>query len=189
MGWRLILVFGLLAGCAEDDAPDDDLKAIRPPEIARIVPASEALAGAHVPTLDPSTMNDAEIAKSLAEGPRCDFRYTTAGAPVLAIRMAAMEPTGTALSAIVKLNGQLVPLEPARKEAGKASADRLLMASEPVRIMIQPDAAPTRMARNGVQRREADMIFEVGQRLRAGYRGYLDCALEPRTQALGHKSR
>ncbi len=185
MSWRLVLVFGLLAGCAENDAPDDDLKAIRPPEIARIMPAGEALVGAHVPTLDPSTMNDAEIAKSLPEGPRCDFRYTTAGAPVLAVRM---EPSGAALSAIVKLNGQLVPLEPAREEAGKPPVDRLLIASEPVRIMIQPDAPGTKMARNGVQRREANMIFEVGQGLRAGYRGYLDCALEPRTQALGHKS-
>lgn len=185
MSWRLVLVFGLLAGCAENDAPDDDLKAIRPPEIARIVPAGEALVGAHVPTLDPSTMNDAEIAKSLAKGPRCDFRYTTAGAPVLAVRT---EPTGAALSAIVKLNGQLVPLEPAHEESAKAPADQLLMASEPVRIMIQPDAARMRMGRNGAERREANMIFEVGERLRAEYRGYLDCALEPRTQALGHKS-
>lgn len=185
MRWRLLLLCGLLAGCAENDAPDDDLKAIHPPEIARILGASEALAGAHVPTLDPGTMHDAEIAKPLGEGPRCDFRYTTAGAPVLAVRM---EPSGAALSAIVKLNGQLVPLEPAPIEPGTASTDRLLMISEPVRIVVQPDPPAPWKARPGVHRREANMILEVGKKLRAGYRGYLDCALEPPTQALGHKS-
>ena len=185
MRWRPWLAIGLLAGCTQADAPDDDLQAIHPPEIARIASAGEALAGAHVPTLDPSTLNDAEIAKSLKEGPRCDFRYTTAGAPVLAVRM---EPKGAAVSAIVKLNGHLVPLEPAPIESSSGPGDRLLIVSEPVRIVVQPDPAAPKSARPGIQRREADMIFEIGKMLRAGYRGYLDCALEPPTQALGHKS-
>jgi hypothetical protein len=185
MNWHLLLAVVLLVACTESDAPDDDLTSIHPPDIARIVPAGDALDGAHVPTLDPITMNDAEIAKSLPEGPRCDFRYTTAGAPVLAVRV---EPAGAARSAIVKLNGHLVPLEPAPIDAGTTSDDRLLVAAEPIRIVVQPDPAAPWKTRQGVQRRQADMIFEVGEKLRAGYRGYLDCALEPPTQALGHKS-
>lgn len=168
----LLLALGLLAACTEGEAPDDDLQAIHPPEIARIVPAGEALAGAHVPTLDPSTMNDAEIRKALAEGPRCDFRYTSSGRPVLAVRM---QPGGGALDAIVKINGHLVPLEATQLDPGTAPAGELQMRSEPVRVVVQPDARKPAAAPAGVQRREANMIFEVGQRLRAGYRGYLDC--------------
>ncbi len=32
-------------------------------------------------------------------------------------------------------------------------------------------------------------LLPLALRLRAGYRGYLDCALEPRTQALGYQLR
>jgi hypothetical protein len=177
MSRPLLLALGLLAACTEGEAPDDDLQAIHPPEIARIVPAGEALAGAHVPTLDPSTMNDAEIGKALAAGARCDFRYTSSGRPVLAVRM---QPGGDAAGAIVKLNGHLVPLEATRADAGE-----LQMRAEPVHIVIQPDPQEPAKARPGIQRREANMIFEVGKELRAGYRGYLDCGVEPHRQAGG----
>lgn len=178
--WPLLLALGPIAACTEGSAPDDALKAIHPPEIARIVPASEALAGAHVPTLDPATMNDAEIRKALAAGPRCYFRYTSSGEPVLAFRM---EPGAAELGAVVKLNGHLVSLETAGGDPSTAPTDGLRMLSDPIGILVQPDPRDPATAAAGARRREATMIFEVGQSLRAGYRGYVDCGHEPRPQA------
>lgn len=177
--WPLLLALGPIAACTEGGAPDDALKAVHPPETARIVPASEALAGAHVPTLDPATMNDAEIRKALAASPRCYFRYTSSGEPVLAFRM---EPGAAERGAIVKLNGHLVWLETVGADPSTAPTDGLRMHSEPVRIVVQPDPRDPATAAVGA-RREATMIFEVGQSLRAGYRGYADCGHEPRPQA------
>ena len=182
----LLLAVGLLAACTESSAPDDDLQAVHPPEIARIVPAGEALAGANIPMLDPSTMNDAEIRKALAQAPGCAFRYTTSGDPVLALHR---EPAGKALSAVVKLNGHLVPLQAAQADA--APGERLVMVSDPVRIALQPDPSEGKTPRAGIERREANMTFEVGRQLRVGYRGYLDCALsgDARVQVTSRKGR
>lgn len=160
IGWALAGL-GLLAGCSESDAPDDDLTAIRAPGIARIVPASEAISGAHIPTLDPAPMNDAEILKALGEGPHCEFRYTSTGKPVLAVKA---RPNGAA-QGVVKLNGHLVVLQSAPAEnATVLEADR-------VRMTLTPD--PGEKA-DGSQV-EATSIFEIGNDLRAGYRGYYDC--------------
>lgn len=164
--WRwfaMAFALGVLAGCGDSDAPDDDLTAIHAPEVARIVPASEALAGAHIPTLDPASMNDAELGKALGAGPRCEFRYSSEGDTVLAWEA----PTTGAGQGVVKLNGHLVMLRPA------STGGRLLLVAGEIRLAIAPDrdrdgAAIDRLA-------EADVVLEVGTNLRAGYRGYYKC--------------
>ena len=84
--WRpLLLAVGVLAGCDQNQTPDERLESIKAPEIERVMPAAEALAGSHVPTLDPVTMYEAEIRRVLEPAPRCDFRYTSTGRTVLAI--------------------------------------------------------------------------------------------------------
>ncbi|UEM02457.1 hypothetical protein JL101_021055 [Skermanella rosea] len=172
----LIFVLGLLAGCGQDDAPDDDTGAIHAPEIARIVPAEEALAGAHIPTLDPATMNGAQIRKAVGAGPGCEFRYTAAGKPALAVSMGA---AGETVVGIVRLNGNLVVLEPAPIDGDVGQGADFSLAAPPIRITVSPDAGEPAEGRDGVRHREANMIFEVGQRLKVGYRGYLDCLSEP----------
>lgn len=120
-------------------------------------------------------MNGAQIRKAVGAGPRCEFRYTAAGKPALAVSMGAAGETGVG---IVRLNGNLVVLEPAPIDGnvgqGSISPDR-----DPDPITVSPDAGEPAEGRDGVRRREADMIFEIGQRLRVGYRGYLDCLSEP----------
>ncbi|WP_230532409.1 DUF6692 family protein [Microvirga roseola] len=173
----LVAAFGLLvAGCSESEAPDDDLSSIRAPEITRIMPASEALTGAHIPSLDPAPMVDAAIQKALGAGPRCEFRYTTAGRPVLA---AGMQPDGTPSGGIVKLNGSLVPLGPVPVDIAAGPEGLLLLAADPVRVAVMPIIDDEAEEREGLRRQEATMIFEVGQELRVGYRGYLDCGSGP----------
>lgn len=174
----LFFAFSVLAACSESQRPDDELNPVKGTEIPRITPPKEALAGAHVPTLDPATMHEAEIGKVLEAGPRCDFRYTSTGKPVLAI---SMPPEGPASRAVVKLNGHLIVLEPAPNAAGGEGIKLISMVADPVRMTLMPDQRERTGGRDTVRRREADAVFEVGQSLRVGYRGYLDCTREPPT--------
>lgn len=159
----LIFALGVLAGCDESDAPDDDLTAIRPPEIARIVAADEALTGAHIPTVDPASMTDAEIEKALGTGPHCEFRYTSAGKPVLAWKALA---DGSA-EGVVKLNGYLVILRSA------AGSGEVVLTAGDIRMIIAPDEEIERPASE--RHEEATSIFELGSSLRVGYGGYYRC--------------
>jgi hypothetical protein len=161
----LLVALVALAGCGERAAPDDETNPVRAAEIARITPASEAIAGAHIPTLDPATLLDAEIEKVLGPGPRCEFRYTSEGRPVLAARGSA---GNAAPDAVVKLNGHLVPLSRARAETGS-----LVLSADSVRLTVPPDGGEPTGSR---RQREANAIFEVGESLRVGYRGYYRCA-------------
>jgi hypothetical protein len=154
-----------VTGCGERAAPDDETNPVQAAEIARITPANEAIAGAHIPTLDPATLVDAEIEKVLGPGPRCEFRYTSEGRPVLA---ATARANGEARDGVVKLNGHLVVLGRATPGAGE-----LALAADRVRLTVTPEGAAKAA---GARQREADVIFEVGDSLRVGYRGYYRCA-------------
>jgi hypothetical protein len=156
----------MLARCGASDAPDDDLAVLRAPAIARIAPADEALTGAHIPTLDPASMNDAEIEKALGPGPHCAFRYTDAGDVVLAWD----ETPESAGKGVVKLNGYLVIL------GSQTTEGEIILTAGEVRVAIAPD--PDSHAEAPYDRRaaEATAVFEVGRKLKAGYRGYYGCA-------------
>ena len=155
-----------LAGCEDSDLPDDELQPARAPEIARIIPAEEVLTGAHVPTLDPATMYDAEIRKALGAEVRCEFRYTTAGRPVFAVEVLL---SGAVAEGVVKLNGNLVMLQPT--VAADVPEGGFLMTAGDIRVTVMPLGGPV----TGEEAHEADMVFEIGDNLRAGYRGYHTC--------------
>lgn len=161
------LVLVAAAGCGDGGAPDDDLAAIRAPGPAKILPAEEAIAGARVATLDPAPMQQAEIRSALGDGPRCTFRYTSSGKPVVAARMLA----AAAHEGIVKLNGNLI-------RAGATPADDgLLLEAGRIRLTLTPLAGAASDTGGDIQT-EADLVFEVGDELRAGYRGYYRCDRE-----------
>lgn len=160
----LVVALGLLAACENKDAPDDQTNPARAPAISRVLPANEAIAGAHIPSLDPMTMVDAEIRKVLGPAPRCEFRYTSEGNPVLAATAAS---TSDMPDGVVKVNGHLVELTRASAEAGV-----LALAAGSIRVTVTPEGGePTGRA----HRREVDVVFEIRDRLRAGYRGYYRC--------------
>jgi len=173
-----MVALGLLAGCNANEAPDDALKAIKAPEVARIVPASEALAGAHIPTVDPATMHEAEIREALEPGPRCNFRYTTSGKPVLAFNV---QSDGEASSGVVKLNGHLVVLKPASSAGAAEGNGEFRLLADPVHMAVIPDARNQAIESGNARRKEANAMFEVGESLKVAYRGYLDCTAEPTT--------
>lgn len=173
--WLAAAGTGLLAGC-DNDAPDDDLAAIRAPEIARVVSAKDALSGSQIPKLDPAPMNDAEVRKGVGTGPVCMFRYTNSGHPVL---VTSMRSEGPLRGGVVKLNGYLVELRPA--DATTPPNGGFALVAEPVRLAVRPDREDRRPP-DGV----ANMVFEVGQSLRVGYRGYLSCQSEPPAKSPRH---
>lgn len=157
----LLLALALLAACG---APDEETDARSAPDVVRILPGNEAVSGAHIPTLDPMTMVDAEILKVLGPGPRCEFRYTSAGKPVLAARPSW---TGDAADGVLKVNGHLVALSHTSAEGGG-----LVFADDKIRVTLRPENGE----RSGsAHQREADVVFEIGDSLRAGYRGYYLC--------------
>lgn len=150
----------LLAAACDNRPPPDDKVGAPPPHAARLVSADEALAGANVPTLDPATMDAAEVARVLGPGPRCEFRYVSGGKPVLAIAAAP----DAAAAAVVKLNGDLVAL---------TASDPRTFGAGPVHLRLSdlPEAADAGRDRP----RPATLTFRAGQELQVGYGGYYVC--------------
>lgn len=138
----------------------------QPQQAPRIVGAHEALAGADVPTVDPHTMNDAEIGKVIGAGQFCAFRYTSTGNPVLAF---SPQASGSRMSGIVKLNGSLVPLH------GNARRDEVELAADEIHITLELEDERGRGSAPAAQPMAAQMVFRVGERLRVGYDGYYAC--------------
>lgn len=179
--WLSVAAAGFLTACAENDAPDDDLSSTRAPEIARVASAGDALSGSQTSKLDPASMNDAEVRQGVGAGPVCMFKYTASGHPVL---VASMEPDGSPHGGIVKLNGYLVRLNPARTDAAKQNG-RLELAAEQIRLTVSDDGR-SEQEPDREQRRAADMVFEIGDSLRVGYRGYLICQPSPPARSPRH---
>ncbi|KAA0679471.1 hypothetical protein [Roseomonas genomospecies 6] len=100
-----------------------------------------------------------------------------------------MVPDSKAQRGVLKLNGSLVVLElasaevasadPASAGGGIGQVEELALVAEPIRASIVPVPGEAAEIRVGMQRREANMVFEAGQDLRIGYRGYLECLPEP----------
>jgi hypothetical protein len=158
-----LLAVAVLAGCSESDAPDDKLNPVEATHDIRVLPAGEALAGAQRAKLDPESMSDAEIRKVLGDGPHCAFRYTSSGRPVLGVKVA-----GGAAEGVVKVNGILISLKAA------ADTDSLLLADDPVRMSVALDEGTIFQA-GTIPQQDATSVFEIGNSLRAGYRGYYKC--------------
>jgi hypothetical protein len=157
---------GLLVGCSRNEAPDDAVNPAVGTEIARVLPAAEILAGADVPTLDPHTMAEAEIEKVIGTGPRCEFHYTSSGDPVLGV---AREPAEGSPAGVVMLNGSLLALQSAPAESG------LVLAADEVRFTVTAgDGEGITPSPSSLQ--DATLVFQVGDRLTVGYRGYYGCS-------------
>lgn len=166
MRLAILVALGALCACGEHDVADDETQPVGSSEIPRLVSAQGALAGAGVSTIDPHTMNDAEISKALGAGPFCAFRYTSAGKPVLAVKPRS---NSSQAEGVVKLNGGLVTL---RKSP---APDALVLAADGVHLTLTFADRERKSQRKAEDVREADMLFEIDDRLRVGYRGYYTC--------------
>lgn len=176
---RIVATFVLVlsGACSQNEAPDDGTSAA--PAVVRLKTAPQALEGAHVPTLDPHTLNDAEIRKLIGNRPHCSFRYTSTGKPVAVV---GLDPDGKPAVGAVKFNGSLVALSPDPGPVPDSAAGFVLVA-DPVRLHIRPDTKAVVPAAPGERLVEAEMAFEVGQQLKVGYAGYLECRGAPAAPA------
>lgn len=154
----------LLTGCGSE-APDDAVNAALGKNIPRVVTLQEALTTPDIPTLDPHSMNDAEIAKVLGAAPFCAFRYVSDGQPALAWTSSPVEGRAPA---VLKLNGGLVALQ---HESG---AGGMQFVADELHMQVTPDDAQESVRSDG-RPQEAKLLFEIGQELRVGYGGYLVC--------------
>lgn len=161
------VAFTLMIGaCSHDLQSTDELTVGSPLEVSRVVSAREALNGAHIPEVDPATMNYAEIARAIDSPAFCSFRYSSVGRPVLAV---TADPTESPVDGVIKLNGSLVLLD---REASKES---LVLRADEIRLSVIFTNARARVYRVADRPREAQLVFEIGQRLRTGYLGYYAC--------------
>jgi hypothetical protein len=139
------------------------------------VDAGEVLSRAEIPSLDPTTLAEAEIEAVVTSDRPCEFRYTSAGRPVLVV---GTGPGGEPARAVVKLVGDIVALEPAATGDGASAAEpqqrTIRVSAGRIALSVTPEP-PADAVQEGVTRRQANMIFRVGDEFEVGYRGYFDC--------------
>ena len=135
-------------------------------EAAPVVPAEEAICNVHLAPLDPSPLDAAEVVRALGDGPRCMFRYTLAGGPVLVVGLNDGQPA----EAYLKLNGKLVRLSADDGSSTPAASGGFTVAAGSVRATIEPLQGTAT-----VEPKDATMIFAIGDALQAGYGGHLAC--------------
>ena len=140
---------------------------------AEIVSADEAIHSSNITMLDPAEMNRAEIEKALGRAAGCDFSYTRAGTPILSVREPALGASETL--AVVKLNGELVLLHPERPFVPN---EELAVAADGMRMIVTP-LVDAEARRNPFLTANAQMIFELDEGLRVGYRGFYSCDAAP----------
>jgi hypothetical protein len=172
----MLVVAGIATGCEDNKAPDDQATRPQENEVTRVSTAPEAIAGVDLATLDPQTMSEPEVRKLIGNGPRCEFRYTTAGSGVVGIKM---PPEIGGSKGVVKLNGSLISLTSETSAKASETERTIMLAAEPIRIKIVSDRGTGWVPVPHVERREANMMFEVADSLKVGYRGYIDCSSKP----------
>lgn len=123
------ILFGL-TGCIDNTAIGNDREAqIDPPEPPAEMAPPESLAQIDPGLLKPQPIREADLASLRGSEALCRFRYTEVGFPVF------LYPAAGDASAIIKLNGKLIPLP----SAGESYA----YAGGPVRaLMRHPDGVP-----------------------------------------------
>ncbi len=153
-----------LAACG-DPAPGEGVeKPLMSDPSPKMVGAREAVGTPDIPTIDPQTLDAAEIEKVLGVGPRCAFAYTAESKPV-----AVFQVTGdNAGQGVVKIHGRLVKLAGREAEVGGFT-----LSGDGMSVRIEPagEGGDSRPA----EQREADMQFELEQGLHVGYRGWYRC--------------
>lgn len=153
------------SGCGSE-LPDDRMNPLRAQDAPRLVPAQEALDTSEIATIDPHTMNDAEISKALGEGPFCAFRYVSDGNPVLAWKR---QSNGSNAAAVVKINGVLVGLQPGSIKGANA------FVADAIRLTLLPSDTNRSKAGDVERPTETKLLFEIDRQLRVGYDGYAVC--------------
>ncbi|WP_156032615.1 hypothetical protein [Parvularcula oceani] len=163
----------LLAACGEGAPRDENHPDMQSETMPDIVPAPEAIMLASIPTTDPVTLYEAEIAKVLPEGPRCAFSYTSGSRPILS--GTAPADARDVATGVVKLHGRLVELETAEPVGFEALASGVTYVSDGLRMTVEPVPDKGVSEGEGWVQTIADLRFVLEQGLLVDYRGYYRC--------------
>lgn len=144
------------------DPTGDETALIGAPEPAPIATSDEAILGAHIPTLDPGPLSEAEITNALGEVSYCSFRYTKDGAAIVAFGNVANG------NGVVALNGYRVILTATDANEG------ISMSAGQIRLTMSPEA-PLRFDGTPISTIDSELVFSIGDQLRVGYVGYVRC--------------
>ncbi|MEO4043665.1 DUF6692 family protein [Hoeflea sp. CAU 1731] len=123
---------------------------------ARVGTVEDALNNTLISTLDPSPVTAEEAAEIVTSGEKCRFNRSPETDPVL---WAAQDGSNGAM----KLNGVIIPLE-SNGVQGSLSA-------QGVRMTVRP------LGENADWRSDAELVFQLDQRLSVGYRGFYECGI------------
>ena len=139
--------------------------------LPEVVPAEEALGSPNLSTLDPTTMDEAEIAQVFPAGQQCGFSYTQAGSPILAV---AFSGAGVPASGVVKIHGRLVEVRAGRVDDMEALINGARFAANGMQLRLAPVSSDFE-EQNGSAVAAAELHFALEQGLEVGYRGWLTC--------------
>jgi hypothetical protein len=119
----------------------------------------DALSNTLISQLDLAPMPEAEADRVLEAATPCTFSRSPEADPILWVA-----PEGGA--AAMKLNGILVTLE----EAGEAEAGGVALQAPGTTVTVRP------LGDEADWRADSELVFELDEGLRVGYRGFYDCA-------------
>ncbi|MBX7271808.1 MULTISPECIES: DUF6692 family protein [Pseudomonadaceae] len=174
----IMTTFALALTACGDPAPGEglDKPTMRPP-LPEVVSARDAIGSPDIPSIDPQTLDQAEVDKVLGSGPYCTFVYTAESPPVVAIKH---DGESGGAKGVIKIHGKLVQLssEPTQGYSALFGGASLAAESINVNVALGKDGA---VQKPTGEKSIADLNFELDQGLMIGYRGWYACEKPPRS--------
>ncbi|QJR79362.1 hypothetical protein CA267_000395 [Alteromonas pelagimontana] len=166
----VIIMTGTGIAACRNPPPDAALGAKQAPKPSpEIVSAQAAVESPDIPTIDPMTLDSAEVDKVLSKTPRCAFSYTAGSSPVLVVGANAGKVAG-----VIKVHGKLVKLTGMNKNS-RALPEGGQFAAQPITVTIQPQEEVRKDRLQKQTHVSAIMHFELDQGLTVGYEGWWRC--------------
>ena len=164
-----MLIAAVLTGCA-DPAPGEGMEnPMMQKPLPELASAQDAVSSPDIPTIDPQTLQTAEIVKVLGNVPQCAFRYTAESPPILAI---GDSDQGVGSQAVTKIHGRLVQLSSDRKPSYESLQEGLSFTADGMTMRMVSDE-PEKV-KSGKQV-TAELHFSLQQGLNVGYLGWYEC--------------
>lgn len=163
-----------LTACG-DPAPGEGMeKPLAEEPMPEVVPGPVAVGTPDITTIDPATMNAAEIDNVVPPGPRCSFAFTAASPPVL---VGGVNATGDAITGVVKLHGRLVELAAQHAKTIDELNAGATFTAQGIRLTVKPEREEGGEVGERRRRWPANLLFELEQGLHVGYRGWYTCEI------------
>lgn len=157
----------MLGACTDNDVAGNDRGAEAAAETppAQLAPASQAINQASLSKVYPGTLKREEITRVMASDSICQYAFTRAAKPVLAVG----SPDGSgAVRGVMKLNGKLVALS---SQPGGGDEGAISLAADGVAVSVTPlggDAVNPGEEQDAVLKFKLDGVTELGFRGRYG---------------------